>query len=76
MSFDINNEAAEIAERVLVAWGDSRRADTLIDLTDNREHSAAIAPVVERLLSEAAPESVVTVRVDGLRRLVVNKSPA
>ena len=76
MSFDVQSEAAELAERVLVAWGDARRADTLVDMDENKEHSASLAPVVERLLADASPGSVVTVRVDGFRRLAINKSPA
>lgn len=75
MEFDIDQQAAEIADRVAVLWTGYQRAEAPIDLGDQRAHSHSLAPVLAELLQQEFPDSHISARVDGLRRILLTKQP-
>ena len=75
MEFDIDQEAAEIADRVAVLWAAYQRAEAPIDLGDQREHSHSLAPVLAEILQKEFPDSHIRARVDGHRRILLTKQP-
>lgn len=75
MAFDFEKESAELADQIICAWQGHARSNSMIDLKEERAHSHQMAVFLEGRLQAEYPESVVSARVDGHRRIELTKKP-
>jgi hypothetical protein len=75
MDFDVEAEARNSADSILLEWDGLVRCNSFLDLGEAREHSQPFAIAIERLLQDEYPESIVSARVDGFRRIILTKDP-
>lgn len=73
MEFDLEKEAAELAEQIAVHWNGKLRAQAPVDLNDNRDWCHELAPLLVDRLQEIFPESLVSSEIDGHKRIILTK---
>lgn len=75
MTFDLEKETRDLADQVMVQWQGYERSNSVIDLDEERAHSHQVAAHLKELLQAECPESIISVRVDGHKRIMLIKEP-